>query len=210
MGRARTYGAAPAGVHDHIPALAGAQGAAERLRALPEWRDAQVVKANPDRAQLAVRTHALADGKLLYMAVPALAGDRPFYLLDPTELPVAPAEAATSAVAKQVATTVDVDKMGRIDLIVCGSVAVNSDGARLGKGAGYSDIEVGLLVDAGLIGSWTTIVTTVHPLQVLDEPLPESRHDFRVDVIVTPDEVIRCSATQRPRGLLWDELVGRF
>ena len=47
-------------------------------------------------------------------------------------------------------------------MVVCGSVAVNRRGARLGKGAGYSDIEVALLQEAGLIGPSTVIVTTVH------------------------------------------------
>jgi 5-formyltetrahydrofolate cyclo-ligase len=50
------------------------------------------------------------------------------------------------------------------------------------------------------------IATTVHPLQLLDEELPETAHDFRVDVIVTPDEVIRTRRARRPRGILWEDL----
>lgn len=96
--------------------------------------------------------------------------------------------------------------MKPVDLIVCGSVAVNRRGVRLGKGAGYSDIEVALLQEAGLIGPETTIVTTVHPLQVIEDELPETDHDFSVDVIVTPDFVIRCPDPRRPQGLLWDDL----
>jgi 5-formyltetrahydrofolate cyclo-ligase len=42
--------------------------------------------------------------------------------------------------------------MRRVQTVVCGSVAVNRTGARLGKGARYSDIEVTLLTEAGLIG----------------------------------------------------------
>ncbi|MGD0062603.1 MAG: 5-formyltetrahydrofolate cyclo-ligase [Streptosporangiaceae bacterium] len=82
-----------------------------------------------------------------------------------------------------------------IDLIVCGNAAVNQRGARLGKGAGYSDIEFALLTEAGLVGERTTIVTTVHELQVLEEELPEQDHDFRVDLIVTPERVNRCTWT---------------
>lgn len=52
-------------------------------------------------------------------------------------------------------------------MVVCGSVAVNRRGTRLGKGAGYSDIEVALLQEAGLIGPSTVIMTTVHPPQVV-------------------------------------------
>lgn len=35
------------------------------------------------------------------------------------------------------------------DVIVCGSVAVNQQGVRLGKGAGYSDIEVAHMTTSG-------------------------------------------------------------
>ncbi|MGH3630022.1 MAG: 5-formyltetrahydrofolate cyclo-ligase [Sciscionella sp.] len=85
-------------------------------------------------------------------------------------------------------------------------MAVNRDGVRLGEGAGYSDLEVALLHEAGLIGPDTTIVTTVHPLQVVDAALPETEHDFSVDVIVTPEEVIICGPSRRPAGLIWAHL----
>jgi 5-formyltetrahydrofolate cyclo-ligase len=74
-----------------------------------------------------------------------------------------------------------------VDLVVCGSVAVNRKGARIGKGGGFSDLEVAFLAEAGVIRPDTVLATTVHPLQVADEPLPETIHDFRVDLIVTPD-----------------------
>lgn len=200
--------AVPRGVHGHIPAFAGAAEAAARLAELPAWRAATVIKAVPDRAQLPVRELALTQGKLVYMAVPELADERPFYELDPDRLNGTPKEAADKDVAATVATKVDVTQMRPIDLIVCGSVAVNRQGVRLGKGAGYSDIEVALLHEAGLVGPRTTIVTTVHPLQILDEPLPETEHDFSVDIIVTPDEVIFCPLRrQRPRELLWSRLT---
>lgn len=140
------------------------------------------------------------------MAVPRLADERPFYVLDPAELTVPPAEAASSKVAASVAYKVRVKEMQPVDLIICGSVAVNRHGARLGKGAGYSDIEVALLQEAGLIGPETSIVTTVHSLQVIDGDLPETEHDFSVDLIVTPDEVIECGPPRRPTGLYWDHL----
>ncbi|MFD5450797.1 5-formyltetrahydrofolate cyclo-ligase [Streptomyces sp. NPDC127100] len=69
----------------------------------------------------------------------------PFYLLDPAALAVPPAEAAATRTAAVVAPTVEVDALRPLDLIVLGSVAVNRDGARIGKGAGYSDIEFALL-----------------------------------------------------------------
>ncbi len=198
--------AAPVGVHGRIPTFYGADEAADRLASLPVWSAARVVKAVPDSAQLPVRVRALEAGKLVYMAVPRLAEAEPFYRLDPAALTVPAAEAATKATAARVADRVGVNDMRPVDLIVCGSVAVNRHGARLGKGAGYSDIEVALLQEAGLIGPETTIVTTVHSLQVVDEDLPETNHDFSIDLIVTPDEVISCGPPRRPRGLVWKDL----
>src|SRR5215831_17031501 len=53
----------------------------------------------------------------------------------------------------------------------------------------------------------TVIVTTVHPLQVIDDAMPETEHDFSVDLIVTPDEVIECEPPRRPTGLYWNNLT---
>jgi 5-formyltetrahydrofolate cyclo-ligase len=67
------------GAAGRIPNFAGAGAAAERLRGVPEWRDARTLKANPDSAQLPVRQRALEGGKTVYMAVPRLAGPEPFF-----------------------------------------------------------------------------------------------------------------------------------
>ncbi|MBF6330881.1 5-formyltetrahydrofolate cyclo-ligase [Nocardia transvalensis] len=198
--------AVPPGASRRIPAFIGADKAADRLAELSAWDAARVIKTVPDTAQLPVRVRALREGKLVYMAVPRLATQKPFYLLDPTTLPAPPVEAAKKDVAAQVARTVDVDEISPVEMVVLGSVAVNRHGARLGKGAGYSDIELAILQEAGLIGEDTIIVTTVHQLQVIDEPIPEAEHDFRMDLIVTPQEVIWCDEPRRPNGLLWESL----
>jgi 5-formyltetrahydrofolate cyclo-ligase len=180
-----------------IPSFVGAEAAVERLAERPEWRAARVVKANPDSPQLPVRRRALADRKLVYMAVPKLESEKPFIRLQ---------HDATIKGAMRDGESVAIEEMERVDLVVCGSVAVNRDGVRIGKGGGYSDLEFALLVERGLVGAETTIVTTVHPLQVLDQELPETEHDFRVDVIVTPEGVIRSSDRSRPPGIMWDHL----
>jgi 5-formyltetrahydrofolate cyclo-ligase len=204
--RLEAAGVVEPGVAGYIPDFRGSDQAAERLATLPVWQRAHVIKAVPDRAQLPVRILALEAGKLLYMAVPKLAEAKPFYLLDPQQLTATPTEAADRTIAARTAPLVDVSEMQPIDLIVVGSVAVNNHGARLGKGAGYSDIEFGLLAEAGLISERTTIVTTVPELQVLDKELPEQDHDFRVDLIVTPERVIQCDTPKRPAGLNWRTL----
>lgn len=198
--------AAPPGVHGHIPAFEGAEQTSARLPELDVWRHARVVKANPDRAQFPVRLRALRDGKLLYMAVPRLAALKPFFMVDPATSSLSFDEAATSDGAATASPKVGPDEMRPVDLVVCGSVAVNRQGVRVGKGAGYSDIEVALLTEAGIVGPQTTIITTVHQLQVVEAELPEAEHDFSVDLIVTPAETIRCGPARRPRGILRESL----
>ena len=185
------------GARGRIPNFRGAEAAAARLAELTEWQSARVIKANPDAPQLPVRRRAHREGRTLYMAVPRLADERPFVLVagDPT-IKRALAEGNHLAL----------DDLEPVDLIVCGTVAVNREGVRIGKGGGFSDLEFALLAERGLVDERTAIVTTVHPLQVVDEPLPETGHDLRVDVIVTPDEVIRAPRRPRPPGLLWDHL----
>jgi 5-formyltetrahydrofolate cyclo-ligase len=194
------------GTHGRIPNFVGSERAAERLAELPEWSAARVLKVNPDSPQLSVRAPALAEGKRVYMAVPRLTEDRPFILLDPARLPVAPRKAASIKGAGQYGRPVTIGEVPHIDLVVCGTVAVNPDGVRVGKGGGFSDLEFGLLTEAGLVDADTVIATTVHELQVLDERLPETDHDFRVDLIVTPEAVRRTPRPRRPPGILWDHL----
>lgn len=192
--------------HGRIPNFKGSEEAASRLAETLMWRNSSIIKSVPDKAQLPVRVRALAEGKTVYMAVPKLATPKPFYLLDPHALTLPPREAARSAVAADIAPTVEVDELQPIDLVVLGSVAVNRSGARIGKGAGYSDIEFALLTEAGLIAPDTLVVTTVHELQIIETPIPTTDHDVNVDLIVTPDEVIRCTSPHRPEGILWEHL----
>jgi 5-formyltetrahydrofolate cyclo-ligase len=177
------------------------------LAELDEWNNARVIKANPDYAQLPVRARALRDGKLVYMAVPKMASEQPFYLLEPDTLVGTFEEAADKSAARQNARRVSIDVMRPINMVICGSVAVNRSGARIGKGAGYSDLEVALLIEAGLVTPETIIVAPVHQLQVIDDEIPETAHDFSVDLIVTPDTVIHCANPRRPRGIIWDDLT---
>src|SRR5438094_721389 len=129
----RQSAAAEPGVAGYIPDFVGSEVAAQRLAELDEWRRAVVIKANPDRAQLPVRALALREGKRVYMAIPRLAAEKPFVLLDPARLQVPSEEAAVHRVAVEVGLPVDVGDMEAVDVVVCGSVAVNPDGVRLGK-----------------------------------------------------------------------------
>jgi len=196
----------PPDAFGYIPDFVGAEEAAARLASTTQWHSMHSVMANPDRAQLPVRTRAIAEGKSLYVAVPKIATLKPFYFIEPLRSQPLPAEAVSSQVAAESSPTVGLDDMPPIGMVVCGSVALNRTGARLGKGAGYSDIEVALLIEAGLVTDRTTIVTTVHSLQVIDEQIPEGEHDFSVDLIITEKEVIASPRRRRPKGLIWSSM----
>ena len=183
------------GARGRIPNFRGAEAAAERLASTPEWQAARVVKANPDAPQLPVRRRALADGKVVYMAVPRLREPKPFLRL-----------ADDATIRARGARPFAVDELEPVDLVVCGTVAVNRLGVRVGKGGGYSDLELALLAEVGLVGERTVVATTVHALQLVDEDLLETEHDFRVDLVVTPGEALRTPAPRRPPGIIWDHL----
>jgi 5-formyltetrahydrofolate cyclo-ligase len=195
---------------NRIPNFVGAEAAARRLAETAEWAAAATVKSNPDSPQWPVRQRALVDGKVVYMAVPRLAETNPFFLLDPAQLADDPRTASSIKGASRSARTVDVDELEAVDLVVTGCVAVDESGARLGKGGGFSDLELAVAAEAGLVDAHTIVVTTVHALQVLDVGVvPTTAHDIHVDVVVTPDRVVRCT---RPPGwslpfVRWEDLT---
>ncbi|MDQ4098433.1 MAG: 5-formyltetrahydrofolate cyclo-ligase [Actinomycetota bacterium] len=197
------------GAEGRIPNFVGAEAAAEGLRETAAWAAARTVKANPDAPQWPVRQRALEDGKTLYMAVPRLADDHPFFLLDPDHLADPPRKASSIKGASRSARRTSVDELEPVDLVIAGCVAAGEDGARLGKGGGFSDLEFALASEAGLIGPKTVLATTVHDLQVRPAGvIPTTDHDFRLDLIVTPTRVIEVKRRGRRAAgrIRWDEL----
>ncbi len=195
----------------HIPSFVGAEQAAERLAALPIWQRAKAIKCNPDSPQIPVRLRALQDGKRLYMAVPQLTSTRCFVELTAEHLQQHNIPLEDAAIARKALTygrLVSFEEMQAIDLVMVGCVAVTRKGGRTGKGAGFADLELAMLKEFGLVQSDTPIVTTVHPLQIVEqERLPMQSHDWALNWIVTPDEVIATNTTyQRPAGLDWDTI----
>src|SRR5438045_969392 len=152
---------------NRIPNFVGAEDAAARLARTPEWAAASRLKSNPDSPQWPVRRLALVDGKVVYMAVPRLAEHDPFFLLDPARLADDPRTASSIKGAARSARTVSIDELEPVDLVVTGCVGVDESGARLGKGGGFSDLELAVSAEAGLVDARTVVITTVHELQVL-------------------------------------------
>ena len=195
-------------LHDKIPHFRGCESAAERVGELEAWQNARVIKGNPDKAQRPLRQLALEQGKTLYMAVPRLRQEQCFVELDPSSMGASPAEASTISGAFRWGRPVYVEEMRPVDLVISGSVAVNRMGTRVGKGGGFADLEYGLAIAAGVVSPETPVVSTVHPMQLLDEELPYTRHDVFLDYVVTADDIIACDGEMpRPSGIYWDDLT---
>ena len=193
--------------HGRIPNFNGADEAAERLATNEAWQEADVIKSNPDSPQLPVRRAALRGGKTVYMAVPRLRDEKCFLRLDPAEIEDIN-HATTIGGSSEVGVPVLPDEMDRIDLVVSGSVAVNEEGARVGKGEGYSDLEFGVLREFGLVDDETTTVTTLHEMQFVDREIPTTPQDVPIEWVCTPERSIRTAAAERkPAGVAWEEVT---
>lgn len=208
-GRLKQSGASPTDPFGHIPDFVGSDLAADRLAELAIWRNARVVKANPDKAQAPVRLRALRDGKVLYMAVPRLVDARCFVELIGDKLRergIALESAAEWRGALEHGRLMLFEEMQPIDLVVTGCVAVTRSGGRTGKGAGFADLELGMLRQFKLLRPGAPIVTTVHQLQVVDDArVPMQRHDSALDWIITPEEAIETHTPYpQPAGIDWD------
>ena len=199
---ARNIATFPKPARGRIPNFVGSNAAATLLRSLTTYAQARMIFVNPDAAQLAVRELVLRDGKHLIMATPRLREG--FILLDPAKIKDARGAASIRGAFKHgIKTSVHGLK---VDLIVEGSVAVDRRGGRVGKGGGFGDLEFAILRETGAITDTTPIVTTVHPLQIVDE-IPMSEHDVPVDFIVTPDRIIETTHSHpKPSGIIWELL----
>lgn len=195
----------PRPVFHRIPNFAGADIAGRRVASLKDFEEAKTVKVNPDAPQRQVRFEVLSHGKTLLMPTPRLRNG--FILLDENvpkdRLRLASSMHGALVLGKKLA----LDRLPSIDLAVVGSVAVTRDGARIGKGEGYSEMEYGILRELGLVGGSTPIATTVHDSQIV-ESIPLEDHDISVDYVVTPTQTLATKWSRpRPNGIIWSMIT---
>ena len=193
-------------LYDKIPDFKRSYAAATNVINLDVWKEASVIKSNPDKAQRPLRKLALESGKTVYMAVPRLRQSKCFEEIS-SSLGASSEILSTMEGALKYGKPVSPSDLGLIDLVISGSVAVNREGMRIGKGGGFADIEFALAVEAGSVTNKTVVLTTVDQIQILDEPFPWSRHDVSVDYIVSEEEIIfRDRLKSRPAGIYWEDL----
>ncbi|NWG10008.1 MAG: 5-formyltetrahydrofolate cyclo-ligase [Nitrososphaerales archaeon] len=167
-----------------IPNFKGAEAAALKLRSVDEYTDASSIMIGPDSPQAPVRKLALLDGKSLVMPTPGLKSG--YLIVMPERVKGKEKEASTIRGAFKYGELTNAPPP--VDLVVEGSVAVDLDGYRLGKGKGFGDREISLAED--IAKKRITVVTTVHDAQIVDF-VPREEHDKRVGIIITPTKIIR-------------------
>lgn len=172
------------GDYSKIPDFKGKETAANILKQTPEYKNAKTIFVSPDSAQIPVRYNCIIDNKTLIMATPKLKNG---YLILNEESKNHPQEAATKEGAFNYGEKIE--DLNTIDLVVEGSVAVDIEGNRLGKGGGYGDMEISDLYNKKVINENTPIATTIHPLQI-KEHIPILKHDFKINMIVTSESKI--------------------
>ena len=129
------------GAVGRIPNFPGSGRAHLQLAELEVWKDARVIKSNPDLPQRPLRRLALEQGKIVYMAVPRLTQEKCFVELDPARISDYRLASSIKGAA-QLGRLVHPDEMQPIDLIVCGSVAVNREGLGWARAAGIRTLSM--------------------------------------------------------------------
>lgn len=176
-----------------IPNFKGAEKTPRMLSTVEEYRKSEFIFFNPDSPQRPLRERALLDGKKIVMASPKL--KEGFIFLKP----IRGMERIQSTIrgAIKLGKPIEISELPEVDVFFRGCVAVTRNGDALGKGGGYSDLEYAILFEAGKIDERTPVMTSVHPIQIVRE-IPVEDHDVPVDIIITPEEVIRTDKKRRP------------
>src|SRR5258706_14207329 len=94
------------------------------------WQAAQYLKVNPDSPQRAIRQRALAEGKVIYMAVPRLRAEKPFIEIDPKKLKCSPYTASSIKGAGKNDQPISIEEIKRIAMVSYDSRSGNTRKAR--------------------------------------------------------------------------------
>lgn len=203
----------PSMVYNRMPNFKGADEAARRLSEIEEFKNARVIKINPDKPQEPVRLLALEASKEILVPIPRLKSGLFLHVIPPAGSQKENLKAmATRDGLQQHGKSLGIDSNVKVDLVVLGAVCVSRDGYRIGKGEGFADLEFAMMMRMGAVNNETIIVTTVHDCQLvdhLDTNLFE-KHDVPIDIIVTPTQTIFVNERLRkPEGIFWDILTQR-
>ncbi|KAK2587147.1 hypothetical protein KPH14_002905 [Odynerus spinipes] len=203
----------PFSIRNRIPNFKDAAKAAQHLAELEEFKKAKVIKINPDKPQEPVRFLALEANKEILVPIPRLRSGLFLHVTPVAGMSKKELRAlSTIRGLKQAGKPLGIDSNIKVDLVVLGSVCVDRKGYRLGKGEGFADLEFAMMVRMGAVTENTTVVTTVHDCQIVDD-LPTQlfkEYDVLVDIIITPTQTIVVEKKSKKYcGIIWEMLSQR-
>ncbi|NQD65669.1 5-formyltetrahydrofolate cyclo-ligase [Bacillus haikouensis] len=186
---------------NRIPNVKGAEAAAKHVQEMDFYKEAKVIKVNPDAPQLPLRTAVLKDKKILLIPTPRLKDG--FVMIKPEWVPGGEERKAASIKhMNSYGKVVPLTEIPPIDLIVVGSVAIHSDGRRLGKGEGYADREYAILREIG--NPPVPVITTINSEQLVEDDIPRNSYDLAVDWIFTEKGGVKTHTPyDKPEGIEW-------
>ncbi|WP_299088690.1 5-formyltetrahydrofolate cyclo-ligase [uncultured Metabacillus sp.] len=192
----------PFPLKNRIPNFKGAEKASQFVTSMPEYKRAKVIKVNPDAPQLPIRAQILRDGKILLVPTPRLKAG--FILVEPDWVPSGEERRAASlSHIKSYGKEIPLSEMPQIDLFVVGSVALNRDGRRVGKGEGFADREYAIIRELG--NPDAPVIGTIHSTQLTNEDIPKDPYDLTLDWIATETELIQTNTPyKKPEGIQWE------
>lgn len=192
----------PFPLHNRIPNFKGAEKAAHFVGTMPEYKQAKVIKVNPDAPQLPIRAQILRDGKTLLVPTPRLKAG--FIMVKPEWVPAGEErKAASLSHIKSYGKEISLSEMPSIDIFFVGSVALHRDGRRIGKGEGYADREYAIIRELG--NPDIPVIGTVHSTQLTAKDIPRDPYDLAVDWIATEVELIKTNTPyKKPKGIHWE------
>lgn len=171
----------PRPCYGRIPNFIGAKTAGNKIQELKEFQIAKCVFSVPDSSLMEVRKQTLLTGKILLVALPHITGYR---------------EIIGRELANKASTIEGFKQYGKkaktpADLFVQGSVAVDLKGNRLGKSKSYGDREYSELKENELLNPNAKVITVVHDCQIVEDFSDLiSKHDVKVDYVITPNRII--------------------
>ena len=181
--------------------------AAERLRGLQSYRDAETVFATPHKSLHQARINCLVDGKSLLMPGPGIREG--FFLLAARSIPFKNISiAVTYKGLEKYGQRLKGDNMSELSvgLLLTDSLAVDGTGGRIGDGNGYFDLCCALLQEMNAIKYAAVFLTFIQEEQISQVILPQDKWDIKMTGAITPSQVLQFEPSEQKPQIFWDAL----
>lgn len=160
----------------HIPNFVGVEESIRNIFELDEFKKSKRIFISPDTPQRKILDYIDLNEREIYIASPRLRNGMLRIKNKGKNL-------------KEILINSEKVNIPFVDIAIIGSVAVDLNGNRIGKGGGYGDREISMLKS---INKDLIVITNVHELQILNDlSYLMKDYDQKVDIIVTNKKVYR-------------------